>query len=129
MSNSTDNIKNLIDKLFTLLTKIRDKSFSFDETKDILNKCITFSTRSNGLAFIHKQNIIHQDFHSGNIFCKNEYDIIISDLKISKISTESSVDENECYGIIPYMAPEIFQEQKYKKYTKASDLYSFGMIM
>ena len=33
---------------------------------------------------------------------------------------------NENYGIIPYMAPEIFQGQKY---TKESDIYSFGMIM
>ncbi|RGB30935.1 kinase-like domain-containing protein, partial [Rhizophagus diaphanus] len=30
------------------------------------------------------------------------------------------------YGIIPYMAPEIFQG---REYTKASDIYSFGMIM
>src|SRR5438045_8174598 len=35
-------------------------------------------------------------------------------------------DGNEIYGIIPYVAPEIFQR---KKYTKASDIYSFGMIM
>ncbi|CAI2186588.1 2407_t:CDS:2, partial [Funneliformis geosporum] len=48
---------------------------------------------------------------------------------ISKLSTELSVNDNECYGIIPYIAPEIFQGQKYKKYTKASDIYSFGMIM
>ena len=30
------------------------------------------------------------------------------------------------YGIVPYIAPEGFQGQKY---TKASDIYSFGMIM
>ncbi|CAI2188556.1 15347_t:CDS:1, partial [Funneliformis geosporum] len=51
------------------------------------------------------------------------------DLGISKLSTESSVNDNECYGIIPYIAPENFQGQKYKKYTQASDIYSFGMIM
>ncbi|CAI2168015.1 18481_t:CDS:2, partial [Funneliformis geosporum] len=36
---------------------------------------------------------------------------------------------NEYYGVIPFIAPEIFQGQKFKKYTKASDVYSFGMIM
>ncbi|CAI2164512.1 8276_t:CDS:2 [Funneliformis geosporum] len=82
-----------------------------------------------GLQFIHYQGIIHRDFHSKNILCENEYDVIISDLGISKLSTELSVNDNECYGIIPYIAPEIFQGQKYKKYTKASDIYSFGMIM
>ncbi|CAI2188271.1 262_t:CDS:2, partial [Funneliformis geosporum] len=48
---------------------------------------------------------------------------------ISKLSTKLSVDDNKCYGMIPYIAPEIFQGQKYEKYTKASDIYSFGMIM
>ncbi|GET53111.1 kinase-like domain-containing protein [Rhizophagus irregularis DAOM 181602=DAOM 197198] len=47
------------------------------------------------------------------------------DLGISRSATESNND-NEKYGIIPYMAPEIFQGQKY---TEASDIYSFGMIM
>ncbi|EXX56136.1 Mkk2p [Rhizophagus irregularis DAOM 197198w] len=82
-----------------------------------------------GLANIHDANIIHRDFHSGNIFIGNKNivfvdKITIGDLGISKSTTESSCNEN--YGIIPYMAPEIFQG---KKYTKASDIYSFGIIM
>ncbi|CAI2185515.1 3198_t:CDS:2, partial [Funneliformis geosporum] len=47
-----------------------------------------------------------------------------SDLGLSKSATEAGV--NETYGIIPYMAPEVLQGQKY---TKASDIYSYGMIM
>ena len=79
-----------------------------------------------GLEKIHKKKIIHHDLHSGNILITNGYyNIRISDLGLSKSATESS-DDNENYGIIPYMAPEIFQGQKY---TKASDIYSFGMIM
>ncbi|CAI2194004.1 14897_t:CDS:2, partial [Funneliformis geosporum] len=78
------------------------------------------------LEFIHKQEIIHRDFHSGNILIENESDIVISDLGISKLSTDLSDDENNYYGIMPYIAPEIFQE---KKYTKASDIYSFSIIM
>ncbi|CAI2168073.1 6736_t:CDS:2 [Funneliformis geosporum] len=46
-----------------------------------------------------------------------------------------------CYGIIPYIAPEIFQKQNFcetlindsniecRSHTKASDIYSFGIIM
>ncbi|POG81465.1 kinase-like domain-containing protein [Rhizophagus irregularis DAOM 181602=DAOM 197198] len=82
-----------------------------------------------GLANIHDVNIIHRDFHSGNIFFgkKDIYfidEVTIGDLGISKSATDSSCNEN--YGIIPYMAPEIFQG---REYTKASDIYSFGMIM
>ncbi|EXX56146.1 Mkk2p [Rhizophagus irregularis DAOM 197198w] len=82
-----------------------------------------------GLASIHDVDIIHRDFHSGNIFFGKEdiffiEEITIGDLGISKSATDSSCYEN--YGIIPYMAPEIFRG---RKYTKASDIYSFGMIM
>ena len=75
-----------------------------------------------GLINLHSTNIFHRDLHSGNIFSNG----IIGDLGISKSATAESTDDNENYGIIPYMAPEIFQGQKY---TKKSDLYSFGMIM
>ncbi|RIA98797.1 kinase-like domain-containing protein, partial [Glomus cerebriforme] len=91
-----------------------------------LNKLYSIS---NGLFNIHKQEVIHRDLHSGNIFfykgSANYVDTVIGDLGISKSATEST-DDDENYGIIPYMAPEIFQGQKY---TKASDIYSFGMIM
>ncbi|GBB93373.1 hypothetical protein RclHR1_21590003 [Rhizophagus clarus] len=33
---------------------------------------------------------------------------------------------NEIYGIIPYMAPEVL---RHEQYTKAADIYSFGIIM
>jgi serine/threonine protein kinase len=78
-----------------------------------------------GLINIHGVDIIHRDLHSGNIFFDGPHWPYIGDLGISKSATESA-DNNENYGIIPYMAPEIFQGQKY---TKASDIYSFGMIM
>jgi serine/threonine protein kinase len=83
-----------------------------------------------GLKSIHQANIIHKDYHSGNIFMSSgkffsQIIAITGDLGISKSAIESSDDE-EIYGIIPYVAPEIFQR---KKYTKASDIYSVGMIM
>jgi serine/threonine protein kinase len=81
-----------------------------------------------GLSRLHSANVIHKDYHSGNIFVV-EYrfkSAITGDFGISKSAIESSDDDNEVYGIIPYVAPEVFQGQKY---TKASDIYSFGMIM
>ncbi|RGB29945.1 kinase-like domain-containing protein, partial [Rhizophagus diaphanus] len=83
---------------------------------------------TNGLNFIHGTGIIHRDLHSGNIFFDDDlsYYSKIGDLGISKSATECTDNNDENYGIIPYMAPEIFQGQKY---TEASDIYSFGMIM
>ncbi|RIB21651.1 kinase-like domain-containing protein [Gigaspora rosea] len=38
----------------------------------------------------------------------------------------NSIAQKKIYGVIPYIAPEIFIDEGY---TKASDIYSFGMIM
>src|SRR6266542_2647442 len=67
-----------------------------------------------GLGHLHNQNILYE----------NEFDIVISDLGISKSSIDN--DDDEIYGVIPYMAPEILRG---KRYTMASDIYGFGMIM
>ncbi|POG73366.1 kinase-like domain-containing protein, partial [Rhizophagus irregularis DAOM 181602=DAOM 197198] len=37
-----------------------------------------------------------------------------------------TANTNEIYGVIPYMAPEVLRG---KPYTKAADIYSFGIIM
>ncbi|GBB98847.1 hypothetical protein RclHR1_03340008 [Rhizophagus clarus] len=84
-----------------------------------------------GLAKIHTVDIIHRDLHSGNILIggSDAYnDAKICDLGTSKSATEltDNDDNNEIYGIIPYVAPEVLQG---KKYSRASDIYSFGMIM
>ncbi|EXX77173.1 Cdc15p [Rhizophagus irregularis DAOM 197198w] len=59
-----------------------------------------------GLVDIHRAKIIHRDLHSGNIFFDKDY-AYIGDLGISRSATESNND-NERYGIIPYMAPGSF---------------------
>ncbi|GBB99171.1 hypothetical protein RclHR1_03440004 [Rhizophagus clarus] len=107
------------------LTHYITRDFFNISWKAKLNKleCISL-----GLKRLHDVNIIHQDYHSGNIFIDTVSYIgaVIGDFGISKSAIESSNDDNEVYGIIPYVAPEVLQGQKY---TKASDIYSFGMIM
>src|ERR1044072_6959793 len=58
---------------------------------------------ASGLNHLHNQKIIHRDFHSGNILYEDDWDIVISDLGISKSSIDN--DDGEIYGIISYMAP------------------------
>ncbi|CAI2202152.1 10777_t:CDS:1, partial [Funneliformis geosporum] len=36
------------------------------------------------------------------------------------------VSDNNLYGVLPYVAPEVLRG---KTYTKAADIYSFGMIL
>ncbi|RIA83820.1 kinase-like domain-containing protein [Glomus cerebriforme] len=76
-----------------------------------------------GLRDIHKNGLMHQDFHSGNILgIKNGY--FITDLGLCKPADEKN--NNKVYGVLPYVAPEVLRG---KKYTQASDIYSFGIII
>src|SRR3954453_10149548 len=76
-----------------------------------------------GLHGIHQQNLIHCDFHDGNIL--NLYGFTyISDLGLCQ--STSSFKKDDIYGVIPFMAPEVLRG---KPYTLASDIYSFSMIM
>jgi len=66
-----------------------------------LNKLSHLSHINNGLRLIHEKDVIHRDFHSGNILVrttrKNHPATLISDLGISKFASEVS-DDNEIYG-------------------------------
>ncbi|GBB83208.1 hypothetical protein RclHR1_00100012 [Rhizophagus clarus] len=82
------------------------------------------------LGNIHELNYIHKDLHSGNILMyKLDVDdlsgAIISDLGLSQSIYNTNNSTNVC-GILPYVAPEILNG---KPYTKACDIYSFGIIM
>ena len=50
---------------------------------------------------------------------------LICDLGLSQ-PANNTLSNNEIYGVIPYIAPEIF---KGSKFSKESDIYSMGMIM
>src|SRR3954470_10332087 len=81
------------------------------------------------LKTIHDANFIHRDFHSGNILfdLKNtkRYQCQIGDLGLSQ-PVNNTLENNEIYGVIPYIAPEIFQGSAF---SKESDVFSLGMIM
>ncbi|RHZ67590.1 hypothetical protein Glove_300g128 [Diversispora epigaea] len=77
-----------------------------------------------GLTSIHKMSLMHKDFHSGNIINKTLTLSYITDFGLCKPVTEN--DPENIYGVIPYMAPETLSRGEY---TKASDIYSFGMVM
>ena len=49
----------------------------------------------------------------------------IGDFGLSQPANKT-LSNNEIYGVIPYIAPEIF---KGAKFSKESDIYSLGMII
>ncbi|RGB39617.1 kinase-like domain-containing protein [Rhizophagus diaphanus] len=79
---------------------------------------------TSALYWIHSENAIHRDLHSGNILYSqfnNTWDI--SDLGFCGPADKSS----KCiYGNLPYIAPEVIIG---KDYTFKSDIYSIAILM
>ncbi|CAI2164085.1 14558_t:CDS:2 [Funneliformis geosporum] len=46
--------------------------------------------------------------------------------KVGLNGPANKIDSNETYGVLPYVAPEVLQGNPI---TKASDVYSFGILM
>ncbi len=76
------------------------------------------------LYFIHEENAIHRDLHSGNILYSQLNSCwFISDLGFCGPADKSS----KCiYGNLPYIAPEVVAG---RPTTKASDIYSIAILM
>lgn len=81
---------------------------------------------ANQLNTIHQRNLIHRDFHPGNILgditSKHAY-WWITDLGLCRPANRK--DKENVYGVLPYVAPEVLRGQPY---TQASDIYSFGIV-
>src|SRR5581483_6746147 len=94
------------------------------------NKLYIMRCISRGLDYIHRENLTHKDLHLGNVLQSKDtlLGTFISDFGFCKPVDETTSNSNSknVYGVLPYMAPEILRG---KKYTKASDIYSFGIIM
>src|SRR3954466_10729530 len=79
---------------------------------------------SRGLKDIHQKNLVHHDFHSGNILKGiGQTACSITDLGLCKPVSETG--QEKIFGVLSYVAPEVLQGQPY---AQASDIYSFGII-
>ncbi|RGB42884.1 kinase-like domain-containing protein [Rhizophagus diaphanus] len=97
------------------------------KTFTLKRKIKIFSAIANGLASLHENNLLHKDFHIGNILM-SQGQAVISDLGLCQPPNEEykEGEKNKVYGVLPYVAPEVL---KGKEYSKASDIYGFGIIM
>eukprot|EP01125_Pyxidicula_operculata_P017139 TRINITY_DN5978_c0_g1_i1.p1 TRINITY_DN5978_c0_g1~~TRINITY_DN5978_c0_g1_i1.p1 ORF type:complete len:512 (+),score=76.63 TRINITY_DN5978_c0_g1_i1:109-1644(+) len=85
-----------------------------------------------GMSWLHGiSNIIHRDLKPANILIDNNYNVKVSDFGFSEIlkDTDALLSDPETAGIrgTPiWMAPEVMLK---KKFNKAIDVYSFGIIL
>ncbi|RIB20739.1 kinase-like domain-containing protein [Gigaspora rosea] len=78
-----------------------------------------------GLAAIHKANLVHKDFHSGNIVNETMYNPYITDFGLCRPASQD-LSSKGIFGVLPYISQEVLYGEKY---TMKSDIYSFGIIM
>ncbi|RHZ54996.1 hypothetical protein Glove_421g71 [Diversispora epigaea] len=99
------------------------------------------------LEVLHSREFVHGDLHTGNILKKLPKDSSSSTinrlrkfirkgspnyrereciLDLSLCYNNNNLEIEELYGVMPYVAPEVFNTGYY---TKASDVYSFGLVM
>ncbi|RHZ78823.1 hypothetical protein Glove_155g6 [Diversispora epigaea] len=86
-----------------------------------------------GLGSLHAKNIVHCNFHSGNILVNYNFYILAAfsiDLDSCKLENDLILNfdhkNNETYGSIPYIPPEVLRGNEF---TREGDIYSFGGIM
>ncbi|RHZ85176.1 hypothetical protein Glove_71g138 [Diversispora epigaea] len=94
-----------------------------------LQKLDSLRDLSYRLRDIHKLDIVHQDFHPGNILSSNlKKNLQISDFGLSKLigANPNNPEKKNIVGVLPYIAPEVLSGDE--EYTKAADVYSFGII-
>ncbi|RHZ85074.1 hypothetical protein Glove_71g192 [Diversispora epigaea] len=96
---------------------------------DWFQKLFNLRDLSHRLKNIHELDIVHQDFHPGNILSSNFKNYMyISDFGLSKLigTNPNNPEKKNIVGVLPYIAPEVLSGDE--EYTKAADVYSFGII-
>jgi serine/threonine protein kinase len=82
-----------------------------------------------GVNYLHKRNLIHQDLKPANILLKKDeakgFRVKIADFGLAAIHDFSDKSHTGDKGTVKYMAPEVINSRKYS--TKA-DIFSLGVI-
>lgn len=78
-----------------------------------------------GLYDIHKQNILHRDLKSLNIFLTKQFQVKIGDLGVARV-LQNTQYASTFIGTPLYLSPEICEE---KPYNEKSDVWALGCIL
>ncbi|KAL3493133.1 lanosterol 14-alpha-demethylase [Aspergillus germanicus] len=104
-------------ELFNMI--ISKQKFTENETRHI------FLQLFEGLKYLHDRGIVHRDIKPENILvADNKLNVKLGDFGLAKIIGEDSFTTTLCD-----VAPEILQETRRRKYTKAVDIWSLGVVL
>ena len=78
-----------------------------------------------GLAPMHKLNLVHRDIQPKNIIITNEGSLKIIDFDISRKENENATHDTTLLGTVGYAAPEQYNGDG----SVRSDIYSIGILL
>lgn len=102
---------------------VAKSKLSEDETRKL------FKQLFHGIKYLHERNIVHRDIKPENILLVDkDLHVKLADFGLAKIIGEESFTTTLC-GTPSYVAPEILADSKQRKYTKAVDIWSLGVVL
>ncbi|KAI1489267.1 kinase-like domain-containing protein [Biscogniauxia mediterranea] len=102
---------------------VMKQKLSEDETRKL------FIQLFQGIKYLHDRNIVHRDIKPENILLVDkDVHVKLADFGLAKIIGEESFTTTLC-GTPSYVAPEILAEGRHRKYTKAVDIWSLGVVL
>lgn len=113
--------------LFSVLTARSPPQFLDAEAAHVTRQV------AEGLAFLHRQGVIHRDLKLENVLVASErrepplvwYDVKITDFGLSKDVTMGASGAHSLVGTRPYTAPEV----ELKSYGMSSDIWCLGILV
>ncbi|KAJ0963303.1 hypothetical protein J5N97_028425 [Dioscorea zingiberensis] len=83
-----------------------------------------------GIAYLHEDchpRIIHRDIKSANILLDNNFEAMVADFGLAKLSSDNSTHvSTRVMGTFGYLAPEYASSGKL---TEKSDVFSYGVVL
>lgn len=82
-----------------------------------------------GVKYLHERSIVHRDIKPENILLTDkDLHVKLADFGLAKIIGEESFTTTLC-GTPSYVAPEILESTNYRRYTRAVDVWSLGVVL
>ncbi|KAK9953687.1 hypothetical protein ABG768_017664 [Culter alburnus] len=108
-------------EIFNQCVAERDEAFKEEDVKRLMRQILE------GVAFLHRSNVVHLDLKPQNILLTSESplgDIKVVDFGLSRL-VSSSHEIREIMGTPEYVAPEVLN---YEPISTATDMWSIGVL-